>query len=96
MSHSEILCKRTKWGKQPYFRKDSEPCPFNQDRKTPKIDPQLVNQLLAGRKTAGEIEDLLKDLRKAFIESALDGELTHLLGYEKHDASGRNSGNVST
>ena len=45
------------------------------------------------RKTAGEIEDLLKDLRKAFIESALDGELTHLLGYEKHDASGRNSGN---
>src|SRR5262249_7265717 len=43
-------------------------------------------------KTAGEIEDLLKDLRKAFIESALEGELTHLLGYEKHDASGRNSG----
>ena len=61
--------------------------------KTPKLDPQLVNQLLSGRKTAGEIEDLLKDLRKAFIESALDGELTHLLGYEKHDASGRNSGN---
>src|SRR5262249_40638537 len=29
----------------------------------------------------------------AFIESALDGELTHLLGYQKHDASGRNSGN---
>jgi transposase-like protein len=49
--------------------------------------------LLSGRKTAGEIEDLLKDIRKAFIESALDGELTHLLGYEKHKASGRNSGN---
>lgn len=62
-------------------------------QKTPEIDPQLVNQLLAGRKTAGEIENLLKDLRKAFIESALDGELTHMLGYEKHDASGRNSGN---
>src|SRR5215475_8406455 len=61
-------------------------------QKTPKLDPQLVNQLLSGRKTAGEIEDLLKDLRKAFIESALDGELTQLLGYEKHDASGRNSG----
>ncbi len=63
------------------------------NQKTPKLDPQIVNQLLAGRQTAGEIEDLLKDLRKAFIESALDGELTHLLGYEKHDASGRNSGN---
>src|SRR4030095_11008143 len=62
-------------------------------QKTPKLDPQLVNQLLSGRKTDGEIEDLLKDLRKSFIESALDGELTHLLGYEKHDASGRNSGN---
>jgi putative transposase len=62
-------------------------------QKTPKLDPQLINQLLSGRKTAGEIEDLLKDLRKAFIESALDCELTHLLGYEKHDASWRNSGN---
>src|SRR5215468_5640441 len=62
-------------------------------QKTPAFDPQLINQLLSGRKTAGEIEDLLKDLRKAFIESALDGELTQLLGYEKHDASGRNSGN---
>ena len=31
-------------------------------------------------KTAREIEDLLKDLRKAFIESALEGELRRLLG----------------
>jgi putative transposase len=62
-------------------------------QKTPEIDPQLDNQLLADRKTAGEIENFLKDLRQAFIESALDGELTHMLGYEKHDASGRNSGN---
>lgn len=64
----------------------------NNPRK-PSLDPQLVNQLLAGRQTAGEIEDLLKDLRKAFIESALDGELTHLLGYQKHAAAGRGSGN---
>ena len=49
-------------------------------QKTPKLDPQLVNQLLSGRKTAGELEDLLKDLRKAFIESALDGELRRLPG----------------
>jgi putative transposase len=61
--------------------------------KTPAFDPQLITQLLSGRKTAGEIEDLLKDLRKAFIESALEGELTHLLGYQKHDPTGRNSGN---
>src|SRR5262245_49627440 len=62
-------------------------------QKTPAFDPQLINQLISGRKTAGEIEDLLKDLRKAFIESALEGELRRLLGYERHDASGCNSGN---
>jgi hypothetical protein len=31
-------------------------------QKTPKLDPPFVNQSLSGRKTAGEIEDLLKDL----------------------------------
>jgi hypothetical protein len=59
---------------------DSEPCPFSPKQKAPKLDPQLVNQLLSGRKTAGEIDDLLKDLHKAFIESALDGELRRLPG----------------
>jgi len=62
-------------------------------QKIPAFDPQLVNQLLSGRKTAGEIEDLLKDIRKAFIESAFDGELTQLLDYEKHYASVHNNGN---
>jgi len=62
-------------------------------QKTPGFDPQLLNQLLAGKKSAGEIEDLLKDLRKAFIEHALQGELTHLLGYEKHSPEGHHSGN---
>ena len=50
------------------------------NQKTPKYDPQLIAQLMAGRKTPGEIEDLLKDLRKTFIESALGGELSHALG----------------
>lgn len=59
----------------------------------PQFDRQLLQQLLAERHTAGEIEDLLKDLRKAFIEHALQGELTHHLGYEKHAAAGRNTGN---
>jgi putative transposase len=62
-------------------------------QKTSSFDPQLLNQLLAGKKTAGEIEDLLKDLRKAFIEHSLQGELAHLLGYEKHSPEGHHSGN---
>jgi hypothetical protein len=35
----------------------------------PSFDRQVLQQLLAERQTAGEIEDLLKDLRKAFIEA---------------------------
>lgn len=61
--------------------------------KTSAFDPQLLTQLLADRKTPGQIEDLLKDLRKAFIEHALEGELTDLLGYPKHHPDGRKSGN---
>jgi hypothetical protein len=53
--------------------------------KTPKPDPQLVNQLLSGRKTAGELEDLLKDLRKAFIESALDGDRLMLINKDAYE-----------
>src|SRR4030095_12912921 len=32
---SENLCKRTKWSKQPFFRKEPEPCPFNPKRRHP-------------------------------------------------------------
>jgi transposase-like protein len=33
------------------------------------------------------------NLRLALVERALDSELTHYLGYEKHDSAGDNSGN---
>jgi hypothetical protein len=36
---------------------------------------------------------LLKQLTKALVEWAMTAELTHHLGYEKHDPSGRGSGN---
>jgi putative transposase len=38
-------------------------------------------------------DGLLQQLTKALVERALDGELTHHLGYERHDSSGDNSGN---
>ena len=38
-------------------------------------------------------EGLLQQLTKALVERALEGELTHHLGYEKYTAEGRNSGN---
>jgi putative transposase len=36
---------------------------------------------------------LLQQLTKRVLESALEGEITDHVGYEKHDATGRNSGN---
>ena len=39
------------------------------------------------------LTDLLKQMLKRGMERALQGELTHHLGYEKHAAGGRGSGN---
>ncbi|MER2222356.1 MAG: transposase, partial [Rhodococcus sp. (in: high G+C Gram-positive bacteria)] len=36
---------------------------------------------------------LLNQLTKNVLETALDAEMTEHLGYEKHDAAGRGSGN---
>ena len=60
------------------------------------IDPELIDQLLAGYKKPEQIigkEGLLKQLTKALLERALQGELTDHLGYEKSDPAGNNSGN---
>src|SRR5450432_2199492 len=61
-----------------------------------KLDPKLVDQLLANYKTPEEIageNGLLKQLTKAVLERALQAELTGHLGYEKHDPAGHKSGN---
>lgn len=39
---------------------------------------------------------LLKALTKTVIETALDEEMTDHLGYDRHDAAGRGSGNSPT
>lgn len=51
----------------------------------PKLDikPELLDELLKGSKTPGEINSLLKGLKKAILERALGAELTHHLGYSK-------------
>jgi hypothetical protein len=60
-------------------------------------DEQLVAMLVdrarsEGLQLTGE-GGLLQMLTKRVLESALEGEITDHLGYEKHDAEGRNSGN---
>jgi putative transposase len=61
------------------------------------LDEQLLDQLVGqarerGVKLAGE-GGLLQALTKRLLESALDGEITDHLGYEKHDGVGDGSGN---
>ena len=60
------------------------------------IDKELIDKLLADYKGPEDLigeQGLLKQLTKALVERAMDAELTHHLGYEKHDTSGHGSGN---
>ena len=55
-----------------------------------------LDELLQGKTTAEIVgpEGLLKQLTKSLLERAMNAELTHHLGYEKHEPSGRGSGNT--
>ena len=60
------------------------------------ISKELLDELLKDYSTPEDVlgqNGLLKQLTKAVIERALDGELTHHLGYGKHDVEGRNTSN---
>jgi hypothetical protein len=62
----------------------------------PPIQSELLDELLKDYQKPDDLlgqDGLLQQLTKALVERALDSELTHHLGYEKHDASGDNSGN---
>lgn len=61
------------------------------------LDEQLLDQLVGqarerGVKLAGE-GGLLHALTKRLLESALEGEITDYLGYDRHEAAGDNTGN---
>src|SRR5689334_11531441 len=61
------------------------------------LDEQLVAQLVSsakasGLKLTGE-GGMLQQLTKLVLESALEGEITDHLGYDKHDPAGRGTGN---
>jgi transposase-like protein len=61
------------------------------------IDEQLIDRL-AGRAREGGLQlagegGLLAQLTKRLVESALEGEITEHLGYDRHDVAGRDGGN---
>ena len=60
------------------------------------ITPELLDELLKDYKSPEDMfgdDGLLQQLTKAVVERALQGEMTHHLGYEKHAPAGNNSGN---
>lgn len=61
------------------------------------LDEQLINQLVDRVKTSGlqltGEGGVLQQLTKRLLESALEGEITDHLGYDKHAPAGRNTGN---
>jgi putative transposase len=61
------------------------------------LDDQLINQLV-DRAKAGGLQltgegGVLAQLTKRLLESALEGEITDHLGYDKHDPASRDGGN---
>src|SRR2546426_5156767 len=60
------------------------------------IDNELIDNLLKGYKKPEDLigeNGLLKQLTKQLLERAMSAELTAHVGYEKHDATGNNTGN---
>ncbi|MCA1836883.1 MAG: IS256 family transposase [Actinobacteria bacterium] len=65
---------------------------------TAQIDQQQLAQELVDKARAEGVElvgqgGLLTRLTKSVLETALEAEMTEHLGYDKHDAMGRNGGN---
>jgi putative transposase len=60
------------------------------------ITPELLDELLKDYKSPDDMfgdDGLLQQLTKAVVERALQGEMTHHLGYEKPSPEGKNTGN---
>jgi len=60
------------------------------------IEDDLIDSLLKDYKNPEDLigeNGLLKELTKRLLERAMAAEMTEHVGYEKHEAAGRNSGN---
>ena len=60
------------------------------------ISREVLAELLKEYKNPEDLlgeQGILQQLTKALVERALEGELTHQLGYDKHSPTGHNSGN---
>jgi putative transposase len=61
-----------------------------------RIEDEIIDNLLKDYKEPEDLigeNGLLKQLTKRLLERAMSAEMTEHVGYEKHEASGRNGGN---
>ncbi len=66
---------------------------MRKSNKHPTALEQHIKNLGSNIKTAEELEDLTRLLRKTTLEAMLEGELEDHLGYPKHAQKGHHSGN---
>jgi transposase-like protein len=50
------------------------------------VPPELLDQLVKGPMSQGELEELCRSLKKAVIERAMSAEMSQHLGYRPGDA----------
>ncbi|MEU4024547.1 IS256 family transposase, partial [Streptomyces microflavus] len=75
----------------------AEPVEPSETVPSKSVDDRLIDELV-GRAQAEGLQltgegGLLQQLTKRLLESALEGEITDHLGYDKHDPAGKNGGN---
>lgn len=76
---------------------DAESFEAAEPQQAKSVDDRLIDELV-GRAQAEGLQltgegGLLQQLTKRLLESALEGEITDHLGYDKHDPAGKNGGN---
>ena len=74
-------------------RKGKKKMPFSPDVLDALLKQHAGPDGLPTQETMFGATGLIEELTKALVERALQGEMTHHLGYEKHDVAGHNSGN---
>jgi|EPASupsiteSAE347_1022098.scaffolds.fasta_scaffold17872_1 putative transposase len=68
---------------------------MTKEKEVSMFDDEMLDEVLKGCKTEKDLfgeKGVVKQFVKRLAERALKGELTHHLGYEKHDPTGYNSG----
>ena len=62
----------------------------------PQIPAELLEKLIPGPVTPGQLEDIFQRFKKAFIQQALGAEMSHHLGYAPGQAKPEGAATIAT